>query len=438
MRTLLTLLDDDAGPELPKPSAVTGGSFYDRIFSVQELAASRTLHWFYGSSLLYFFVTFFDWARDSALSRVLAQQGRHSCPPYFQGCGRFYFFTSLPYGYSQGAFYALLFAIMTLCVLALRRGRWALAHRLMVVLFFWKATAMLVLTDQLGGNYNSYHLILSFILLFLPYKLYFLRRAFVLLYFLASTVKLNDGWILGTYFSALHPGLPLLPDAFIPVATNLVILFEMAGSWLLLSSHLLLQRLVLSWFVFFHLYSITLVNYNYPTMVLGALLVLFGPRHSSVAPPMGWRSLPGWALLACMLGLQSIPHLISRDVTMTLEGNKYGLYMFEANHQCVSSYTIRYADGRSRSRTEQSPSARNRCDPYRKWFRLSQRCLLNPGIARIGWTFDHSVNGGPFYRIVDVEDACGLRYHAFRHNPWILLPDEGARIVGVPVKNLYY
>jgi hypothetical protein len=34
------------------------------------------------------------------------------------------------------------------------------------------------------------------------------------------------------------------------------------------------------------------------------------------------------------------------------------------------------------------------------------------------------MNGGPFYRIVAVRDACELHYSWYEHNPWIKLPER--------------
>jgi hypothetical protein len=197
------------------------------------------------------------------------------------------------------------------------------------------------------------------------------------------------------------------------------------------------QRLALVALIVFHLYSGILVKYMYPTMVLPPLLILFGPRYLAIPSPVGARGLPGWALMALASVAQAISFAIPGDVKLTLEGNYYGLYMFEANHQCVSETEIHRKDGAKTSERVESPSARRRCNPYATWFELMETCRAEDTVARIAWRFDHSINGGPFYRIVDTPDACRLSYQAFRHNAWIRLPEEGAPIMGRPVKNFY-
>jgi len=157
------------------------------------------------------------------------------------------------------------------------------------------------------------------------------------------------------------------------------------------------------------------------------------------------------------------------DRRITLEGNRFGMFMFEANHQCVAT-TKSYSGGRLETKTLrevqngtpcsgffclvsdkisvedghrvqerrfESGTAWNRCDPYIWWSRLRKQCASNDGINRIALQFDHSINGGPFFRIVDVLDICSLDYRTFGHNDWILRPPESP-IVGYPVENSYH
>jgi hypothetical protein len=411
--------------------------WYRSFFSISEIEDSKILQWVYGAILLGFYVTFFDWVASSNLTVERVVNGTHLCWPFFQNCGDFYFLSSLPYGYTQTTLYAFLFAVMLLAVLAVWIKDWILAHMLMMILFLWELLAMF-LSMSFSANYWYFHLTYTAILLFIPYKLFFLRFTFVFFYFLAGSVKIHSGWILGTYFSSLQTGLPIFPDVLIPLITNLVIFAEIVGSWFLFSSRWLLQRAALAYFTIFHLYSGVIVKYIYPTIVLPLLLILFVPLYQKEEPPWNLKALFGWVLVIFLLGLQSISWFIPGDVKLTLEGNYYGLYMFEANHQCVSTAKVYHTDGSVEKGRIESDSARNRCDPYRRWFRLRQICERGEEVERISWQFDHSINGGPFYRIVDEENICVLTYKPFRHNEWIRLPENGALKVGYPVKNYYY
>src|SRR6185437_8868018 len=98
---------------------------------------------------------------------------------------------------------------------------------------------------------------------------------------------------------------------------------------------------------------------------------------------------------------------------------------------------VRYQDGTEKPGSVSSDRAQDRCDPYTYWYTLNQMCQRDPSIESVRWTFDHSVNGGPFYRIVDVPNACALTYKPFGHNAWIITPAQGAKVVGYPGKNLF-
>lgn len=425
---------------LRRISSVLGTDFsarYKRIFSIEELEREEVLRWVFGASLLAFFLTFSSWIGSHALTIDAYLRGNLVCWEYFRSCGDIAFLRTLPEGYSQPFLYMGFFALMLLVVYCMHRKQWVAAHALLSTLFVWKFLAVFFLTRSFAANYDYYHLILTFILLFLPYKTFFLKFVFVLLYFLASTIKIHEGWILGSYFTSLESGLPLFPDSLTPVITGVVILMQMVGAWFLLSNDARLRIGVLVYFALFHLYSGLLVFYRYPTTVLPTLLILFGLFPSRTERPRGRKALPGWLFVLLLILLQLIPALIPRDQKLTLEGNLFGLFMFEANHQCVSTEVVYWDNGSSEEFVRESSNARYRCDPYEYWFRIHTACGRDQGIARISWTFDHSINGGPFYRLVNEGDACGLEYRSLQANDWIRTPAEGAPIIGYPVKNEY-
>lgn len=412
-------------------------SWYRRFFSIEEIEQSSVLHWVFGAILLGFYVTFFRWNDSSMFTVEAVKKGTYICWPFFQNCGNWYFLSNLPYGYSQTTLYMFFFVAMVLIILAMWQKEWVAAHILMMILFIWEVSAML-LTMAFSANYWYFHLIYTFVLLFLSSKLFFLRFFFVLFYFLAGSVKIHEGWILGTYFTSLETGLPIIPNILAPLITNAVLFMEIVGSWFLLSNRAALQRVSLGYFLVFHLYSGILVNYTYPTIALPLLLILFGPLNS-VFPPFDKKAILGWTLALALIIIQLLPRLILGDAKMTLEGNKFGLYMFEANHQCISTTKIYLKNGTIEESRNESASARARCDPYRYWFPLKQTCKRKAAdVERMSWQFDHSINGGPFYRIVDAGNVCVLEYQPFRHNQWILLPENDAPIIGYPVKNFYY
>jgi hypothetical protein len=411
-------------------------SRYRQIFSISEIESSSILQWFSGAMLLSFYVTFNGWISSSVATVESFKEGTHSCWSFFQTCGDWYTLSALPDGYSQTTLYMVLFGLMLLAVFYMWKGKWVFVHLLLSVLFLWKLIAMFLLSNALSGNYDYYHVVFTAILLLIPYKVFFLKLSFVLLYFLAATIKIDEGWILGSYFTSLKTGLPIFPDALTPLITNAVIFMQVVGAWFLLSTNKVLQRLALMYFIIFHLYSGVLVQYHYPAMVLPELLILFGPLTKNTIP-LTKKSIFGWCLIMLMFFLQFISILIPGDERLTLEGNMYGLYMFEANHQCVSTVRVLHTDGSTSVDVAESSNARERCNPYDQWFRIQQFCKRDPSINRIEWQFDHSINGSPFYRIVDEGDACALEYRTLGHNTWIHASRDNSIIVGYPVKNIY-
>jgi len=253
---------------------------------------------------------------------------------------------------------------------------------------------------------------------------------------LAGSVKIHEGWITASYFTTLVGGLPLSTSILAPLATNMVIAAEIVGGWFLLSDRPRLQRAALAFFIFFHLYSIGMVGYRYPTTTLTMLLVLFGPMYRYTLPPLNRKSVAGWLFVASLFVFQFLPKIIAGDEKWTLEGYQYGLNMFNANHQCRSLVIYDYAGGKQATTTYESQNAVDRCSPYLHWLRIQRQCGYG-GAVKAKWIFDHSINGHPFYRIVDVQDACPLTYKPFSHNSWIQIPGEGASVIGRPLEDPY-
>ena len=411
---------------------------YRRVFSIHEVEESSILRYGFGLLLLSHFVMFFGLVDERTTSISSYLSGHYSCWSYFQDCGRWFFLQSLPYGYSQEIFYAGILALVVITGYFITRKEWVLAHMGLAVLWLWKFLVIYVISNAHMGNYDKYDIYLGMALLFFARKLFFVRLTFVTLYFCASTIKIHEGWILGTYFTSLATGMPIFPDAIVPFMTNLVIFMQIVGCWFLLSENKKLQRAAFVYFICFHMYSSILVAYRYLVSALPPLLLYFGHDFKAEKPPLDKKSIAGWLLIGFLFLSQSIGLMIPGDQKLTLEGNFYGLYMFEANHQCISQTVIYFADGTSASGKQEHAVPRYRCDPYQTWFVLHQACERSAKpISSIRWTFDHSINGGPFYRIVDVEDACRLEYHPFSHNQWIKTEFDHPAISGYPVKNFY-
>jgi hypothetical protein len=209
---------------------------------------------------------------------------------------------------------------------------------------------------------------------------------------------------------------------------------EMVGVWFLFHPRSSIRYSVLAFLAVFHVYSGLHVGWKFPTVVLPVIIALFGPLYTRARVPKDRASLVGWTIVLVLCVLQSISLLIPGDTKVTLEGNRYGpTFMYEANHQCVS--TLTQGTG-IHARTERTESAKAwvRCDPYVYMVDAQRKCNFATG-EPIAWTFDHAINGGPFLRIVDVPNVCTLVYKPFTRNVWIRDVKDHPLVVGYPVTN---
>jgi hypothetical protein len=406
-------------------------SIYRSVFSVQEIATDMTLKWLSGAILFGFLVTFSTWMNTPLTTVKAVEDGTYLCWPFFQNCKDLIFLSSFPDGYSQTVVYMVLFGLMGGASYAIYLGRWAYVHVAILLLFLAKMYFVLI-SYELKGNFDYYHNLFCFVYLFCPHKKFFSQLGLVIFYFLSTAGKIHPSWVLGQYFTALKEGLPIFPFGTEALMTNLVIAMEMVGCWFLFSKNALVQRSVFAFFVVFHLYSGTLVGYRYPSTVLPPLLILFGPWFKAPERvPIDRTSMPGWLVISSLIVLQLIPHTIEGDEKLTMEGNFYGLYMFEANHQCYGSFL---RDGKP-VRTFAQVDALSRCDPYNLWFRAKNWYCADSG-AKYKMVLNHSINGEPFREVVNEPDLCALEYRPFSRNSWIKNEKE-APAVARPVQNFF-
>ena len=406
-------------------------SIYRSVFSVQEIATDTTLKWLSGAILFGFLVTFSIWMNSPLTTVEAVTNGTYLCWPWFQSCKNLVFLSSFPQGYSQAVVYMALFGLIAGASYAIYLGRWTYVHFAILLLFLAKIYFVLISYD-FKGNYDYYHNLFCFVFLFCPHKKFFAQLGLVIFYFLSTAGKIHPSWVLGQYFTALKEGLPVFPFGTEALMTNLVIAMEMVGCWFLFSRNIVVQRSVFAFFVVFHLYSGTLVGYRYPSIVMPPLLILFGPWFKAPERvPIDRTSVPGWLVISSLIFLQLIPHTIKGDEKLTMEGNFYGLYMFEANHQCYGSVS---RDGKP-VWTFTEADALSRCDPYNFWFR-AKNWYCTGSSAKYKMVLNHSINGEPFREIVNEPDLCALEYRPFSRNSWIK-DEREAPAVARPVQNFF-
>jgi hypothetical protein len=322
-------------------------------------------------------------------------------------------------------------------VYCLLKKRLVLAHFTLLIPTLWKIIWIFFLTYGAAGNYDYYDTGFALVLLLLPYKKYFAQLTFVWFYFLAATIKVDDGWILGNYFKTLITGAPIFPEYFVPYFSNVVIFMQIVGSWFLLSNNKILQRAVFFYFLAFHIYSGFIVNYRYIGISIPALVILFGnldlfKRETFQILKISKKTLIGYGFLGLMFLGQMIGILIPGDQKKTLEGNYWGLFMFEAAHQCKGYIKAHFANNNGEDKIAEyqtkSNIANHRCDPYVEFYKIKRNFCNVGNIKKVSWIFDHSVNGHPFERIVDSENICVEEYKTFSHNSWIKIGNQAEKI----------
>lgn len=414
-------------------------------FKTAEIASSKTLQsvfWVFLALILLDLIPQSQWSRG-----ILATDKNlldYVCWPHFQNCSQFLVLNAPPVGISYALLMVGLFLAAAFAARSALNNCWGQAQLGLGLLVSWKIFYHFFWQQSGQANFQYYTVPLMLVWLFSTNKENLMRICFVVLYTFAATVKFQAGWIEGTYFSSLYMGLPLVPDIsdriLIPVVTNLVIVFEIVFSWLLLSSHPRWQRVAFWGWISFHIYSILLVGFHYPIHCLPLLYLLF--NRSTAAALTSLRAVrPGGFILLAMI---SVLHLVfplnalmtARDLRWSGENHQYGLGMIEGNYQCHIRWTVFGANDEILDQRQwSSKNASVRCPVYRSWFKFNQQCKADPRITRISYRHDLSLDGSPFYRIVDLPNACAVSYSSFTPNTWVQLPEQGALITGYPRPN---
>jgi hypothetical protein len=408
------------------------GEKYFALFSLSELRDSRRLQAVFAAS---WFLAIFDLVRVSSPPDSLNDL---VCWSYLPNCRELFNFAGLSQSYAYPVWNAVLLALLVIAMAALVSRRWVAAHASLSVVILWKFLLAFVLVNAHTTNFELFHLIPSFVLLFARNKLASMRYAWALAYLFCARVKLDDGWILGTYFSSTKLGLPLIPESLIPLATNLVIAGEILFSVGLIWPNRKAQRTSFWAWTLFHLYSTTLVGFFYPVRCLAFLWTLFAfPRQEESAPAPSWLGLRTTLMVAVLCFVNFLPSWISPNSSATFEGLDYGFFMINSNYQCLHQVRAVGKDGSTgTSWSAGSTNPMTRCYPQDVLQRIQRDCEAAAKGSHTLWTFAESRNGGPFYELIHEEDACKLEYQAFTRNPWIHLPAE-APIVGYPEKNSF-
>lgn len=406
------------------------------ILNSSELENSQALRIIYWVLLFGFIPGFYHWAKSNMITTQAVMSGTHICVPYFPNCGDYYFLKGLPHSYDHLIFFGLMFATLGASGFMAWQGRWRASLGILVVPFTFKILYITLLTYKTQVDFEYFHLPPLFVLLFLQNKLMRIRIVIAVTYFLSAVPKFGPAWTEGAYFTSLKDGMPLVPFALIPVATNFAIVFELVAPWFLLSADKKKRFTALGLWTVFHLYTMLIVGWKFPLRCLPLLWAAFATGEFEKFDWRAWRLRAAHVLLVIYIAAGFAPKLMIEDRDYTLRGKKIGLAMMDANRQAVVEGIIEYSSGHIEKKTARSTFASQRWEPYTAWFSLKQKCR-RPFVARIRMNMDLSINGGPFYRLVENVNVCDTEYSVLGNNPWIKTPSSGAQITGHPEKNTY-
>lgn len=410
---------------------------YSKFFSVHEIVENKRLQSFFWLTL---FLIVFDMSGASMMvGKDDPMSNRASCWTFFQGCLDSFPFQALPLSYAYGLFMSVFLGLVLLAAVKAAQGRWIRAHQVLLSLMLWKFLFHFVLYNTRDQNFEYFQQIPAFVFLLSRNKLFSCQFSWAFCLLWAAHEKLHPSWISAGYFTNLELGIPLVPLGWEPLATNIVIWFEILCSIGLLSTSKKWVRFSFIGWTCFHLYSVSLVGFYYPVRCLVALwgfFYQFDFKSEVSQYQLRTKSSLLQLLVVAVTALNLFPSLITNDEKWTLEGLGYGFFMFDANHQCHSRVRWSKSDGTSGGTTERSAfESTARCDPY--WFleKIKASCKRRGADWKGHWTFDHSVNGSAFYRVINETNACELSYNFRGGNKWIKTPALGAPIIGYPSPN---
>jgi hypothetical protein len=408
------------------------------LFINEEVRNSRFLQTAYWTLLIGFYLAFSYWLDSSHITWNSQSRAFDICPAYFQSCEDWYFWKKWDFFYFKEALFGVLFSLLTASALAAYFKNWKLAVYSLLPLVAFKIYYVFFLTSWAIAEYEYFHIPIVLALIFCYQKKFAMRFVFILVYFLSALAKLNEAWIVGTDFTALKGGLPFFSFSMIPYLTNGLILFEIISPWFLISKNRKLRYLVIGAWTALHLYSILFVGSMYAMYCLPLLFCLFLPDPDPISDfkIKSVKNLALWLIVTTLLVLTLIPWLIPVDRSATLQGRRLGIQMFNANHQCESSQNFFYKDGSLKSELYTNTGSMSRCAPYPLFYILKKRCS-EENLMSIRWKFYSSLNGGPFFEMVNTENLCDLTYREFSKNEWIKDDFNQLPAAGYPRKNSF-
>jgi hypothetical protein len=389
-----------------------------RMFHVHEFNESPSLGFVFYALLMQSVLVFVSWRDAGILAARTVADNAHVCWPYFPSCGALSVFNDMPAGYSLGILYAAVGMCVVLACIYAFRHEWTKALIFFGVVTLFKFGMVYFATYTLPTNYNAFALYVSIALLCSRHKVFALKSIATVFYYLAAINKLHAGYLSGDVFTSLSLGLPFVPASLTHLAGLAFIALLLIAPTLLWTESARIRKYASVALITFHTATITIVGFVYPILCIP--LVLLAQGLSSASLPRFTIRTHG--VLICIVSVmvigQLFPLFITGDNRITGEGTKFGFSMYDANHQCTG-YLERFTHTNASELTPyQNGMAMGICDPYILWFKSRTLCAQKDTM-RVALYMQHSINGGPYYEVVNEANICTLPYSLWSHNPWV-------------------
>jgi len=387
--------------------------------NISIIQSSRKLT-FYGAalSLIFVFQSAYWWIYGFAEKLTIDQAS--VCWPFFRSCSSIRFFNPIDY---KVFFIVLAFlGLITSILFILKKVKTAF----LLLLISEIASVLFILIDyrlRLNQNIMIFFVVSAY--LFSLNKLRYMRLIIVLFYFFAGLLKLNPEWLSG---EAIYGSLWLIPDSFKPLAAKYVVFLELFLIWFLLLSKRF-KAIILTQLFLFHLVSLGVVGFYYPTLMLLILSLFVFDIFENTEKTNNFKfDFAGVSIVSILILFNGMPHFLGRDNSITGESRILSLHMFDTITICNSSATLHYT-GKSPIKIDlYMPNVvRIRCDPVVFLSRVRQLCAIHaedPDFDDIDWQLEvkkkHEVQSS-FKQIVNIKKFCSqnIEYNLLLKNNWI-------------------
>ncbi len=267
----------------------------------------------------------------------------------------------------------------------------------------------------------------------LPNKRNGLRYLLVFIYFCASLLKFNNGWISG---NNLYKDLLWIKGSWVSVACIYVVVLEAILVFGLLAKQNWIFWLTLFQLILFHLMSWPIVGFYYP-IVMFCMLSIFPLTHflnyreqsmSLILSLLkGKQAISTYICIAILLGFQIFPMTFPGNSKITSEGRIISLHMFDARIQCEGLLTLKFKNGLNVPiAVPIRETVRIKCDPL-VYFSIAKRyCWIykqDPNFLDIDLKYNAcQIKEPPMKPLVNITNFCqqNLHYNMFKTNEWVI------------------